>query len=226
MKNPTNKDIEEAKAYLRERLSAEISMRNNLETLLVNAAEEIVAISEKYNIPPSKFKFSYNSKLKKEVGEVLKNLRDLLEDYTLTLSVATHEENKEKILSFITGDRYGSTLKERIKKLVTEYRGELETAIAASLLKDAAKDNVITVAKDSRPQRSLERLTRHTIAEGWMYNWWFNANEKGAIGFRTFRGSSYPCQMCSDYTMYLHPMDDPFPPLHPHCVCGMVFVYE
>lgn len=51
MRQPTSKEIEEAKDYLRQRLNAELSMENNLLAIMYQAAKEIVAVSYKYNIP-------------------------------------------------------------------------------------------------------------------------------------------------------------------------------
>lgn len=49
--------------------------------------------------------------------------------------------------------------------------------------------------------------------------------ESGAIGFRVFRGSSFPCAVCDDECAYLHHFGDPYPPFHVSCVCFTVFVY-
>ena len=43
MKQPTSKEIEEAKDYIRQRLNAELSMENNLLAIMYQAAKEIVA---------------------------------------------------------------------------------------------------------------------------------------------------------------------------------------
>ena len=50
--------------------------------------------------------------------------------------------------------------------------------------------------------------------------------ESGAIGFRVFRGSSYPCAVCDDECSYLHRFGDPYPPFHVSCVCFTMFVYS
>lgn len=72
---------------------------------------------------------------------------------------------------------------------------------------------------------AMLNLTSFAVAEGWMHALWLNARKGDAIGFVTFRNSSVPCDICDDYAGWLHPMDDPLPPLHSHCVCGAVFVY-
>lgn len=53
MKQPTRQQIQEAKDYIKLRLRAEISMQDNLEKALLQAANEIVGISMRYGIKPS-----------------------------------------------------------------------------------------------------------------------------------------------------------------------------
>lgn len=72
---------------------------------------------------------------------------------------------------------------------------------------------------------ALKKLTGHAVAEGWMHLLWLVAIDGGAIGFVTFRGSTYPCDICDEYAGVVHPLEDPMPPLHLNCVCGAVFVY-
>lgn len=45
MRVPTDKEIEEAKEYLRQRLDAELSMRTNLQIVMIEAAKQIIDIS-------------------------------------------------------------------------------------------------------------------------------------------------------------------------------------
>ena len=57
MKQPTKKQIQDAKDFIKLRLRAEISMQSHLEELLVQAAKEIIDISFKYDIQPAMFRF-------------------------------------------------------------------------------------------------------------------------------------------------------------------------
>lgn len=72
---------------------------------------------------------------------------------------------------------------------------------------------------------NLQLLAGQTIADTWMHFYKEEAKEKNAIGFYAFRGSSYPCDICDDYTGF-HEMDDYQLPLHPHCCCYAVFIYN
>lgn len=74
---------------------------------------------------------------------------------------------------------------------------------------------------------NIVRNAQGTISIAWGRENKNFAKRHGAIGFRIFRGSSYPCPLCDEEVdVGLHPMTDRVPPLHVNCVCGCVFVYE
>lgn len=72
---------------------------------------------------------------------------------------------------------------------------------------------------------ALTMLARDTVARAWMRARLTAARDGGAVAFRTFRNSSYPCALCDDSAAVIHTADEDMPPLHPHCVCGMAFIY-
>ena len=92
----------------------------------------------------------------------------------------------------------------------------LADGIAAPLTYGRGRTNAMFTAINS--------LTRFGIGRGWMYHRHLKAEMEQAQGFITFRNSSVPCDMCDDYASYTHPMDDPLPPLHGHCVCGTIYI--
>lgn len=111
MRYPSDREIEEAKDYIRQRLQAEKSMERNLRTAMLRAAERIISISHKYGIPPKMFRFSLDRNLKHEVEAIISDLRATIEDYTSTLSVATHNDKEEEILAYITRNSYGKNIR-------------------------------------------------------------------------------------------------------------------
>lgn len=264
MKHPTNKEIEEAKDYLRQRLGAELSMQNNLLEIMYQAAKEIIAISYKYNVPPTLFSFSYDSQLQEEVDTVIANLRELIKDYTQTLAVATHMDEREHTIAFINRESHGKTLSQRVHTYTNRYKKELEAAIASGVLLNVAENKLLSSIKENWKSpllnhyikqaiskgypvisrlkipetygvghtnssfTALGNLTNFAIAEGWMDYFAMKARRNGAIGFISFRGSSYPCQQCDDETTYFHVFSngDPVPPYHAHCCCYIVPIYE
>ena len=89
----SDKDINEAKAFVLKRIEAEISMQKHLDEALLWAAKEIIRISYKYKIKASLFRFSTNRQLKEEVDKVMAKLREMLYEYTESLSVAVDVSN-------------------------------------------------------------------------------------------------------------------------------------
>lgn len=258
----TDKDIEEAKAFIRKRVEAEISMQNHLDEALLWAAREIINISYKYKIKASLFKFSTNENLKKEVDAVLARLREMLYEYTETLSVAVDNKQKDDIILYINEETYGHTLKERINTYTNRYKYELEAFIASGLAFGYGVNKLLSTVRanmnapynnelfrntvvrggmaatriktggisygqghSNSARNLLLTLTRHTIGSAWMNIYGSNAYRDGAIGFYSFRGSSYPCRTCQSRVGY-HPIQEYQGEWHLNCRCYFVFVYN
>lgn len=254
--NPSEDEIKEAKDYLLERLDAEYSMATNLKRVMEKAAEQIVVIAYKYNIPPENFSFSFNPNLQREVDEVISGLvEEIIEDTDL-LATYHAEDREDEVIAFIHRETHGNTLDGRVTDYTDKYKRELEIGIIAALLlgksgqeaSSAIRENlsspfknpfiiealkngaIIEIPNYGRGHsnsmfNALSKLTGHAVAEGWMYLQLLLAVDGGAIGFVTFRGSSYPCNICDEYAGVVHTLDEPLPPLHLNCVCGAVFVY-
>lgn len=258
----TDKDIEEAKAFIRKRVQAEISMQNHLDEALLWAAKEIINISYRYKIKASLFKFSTNVNLKKEVDNVLARLREMIYDYTENLSVAVESEESEEICDLINEETYGHTLKERINTYTNRYKYELEAFIASGLAFGYGVNKLLSTVRaninapynnklfrnsvvkggmvatriktggisygqghSNSARNLLLTLTRYTIGSAWMNRLGTWAYNKGATGYYSFRGSSYPCSKCDSMTGY-HPIQDYQSQWHLNCRCYFVFVYN
>lgn len=258
----TDKDIKEAKEFILRRIDAEISMQTHLDEALLWAAREIVRISYKYKVSASQFRFSVNTNLQKDVDEVLARLREMLYEYTETLSVAVDDTQKDDIIAFINEESYGHTLKERINIYTNRYKYELEAFIAAGLLAKKSVEAIVTTIKKnlSNPYNNqlfrdtvvrggmaatriatggisygrghsnsarnlLNTLTRNMVGSAWMNVYGTTAYNNGAVGFYSFRGSSYACNICQDMVGY-HPIQEFQGGWHLNCRCYFVFVYN
>lgn len=258
----TEKDINEAKAFILRRVEAEVSMQSHLDEALMWAAREIVRISYKYRISATMFRFSSNKDLKKEVDAVLAKLRLMIYDYTERLSVAVEKKESSHIIAYINDESYGKTLKERINQYTNRYSFELESLIAAGLLYRYSKEKMLDSIKSSltapynnrlfqdsvkhggmeatrirtggisygqghsnSARNLLNTLTRNAVGMAWMMMYGQTALNKGAVGFYSFRGSSYPCKYCQDLVGY-HPINDYQGQWHLNCRCFFVFVYK
>ena len=131
--------ISQAKAYLRERLSAEISFQNNLETIIEDYAYKLTDIAYAANVPPNMFTFDYNDTIKKAVDDLISEMEQLIISITETLAVATHTNNKDKILARIGRDISGDNFYGRLNSHTGTYRKEIEGLVAAGLLIGASK---------------------------------------------------------------------------------------
>ncbi len=228
-------------------------MSYNLEIIMREAAERFVEICYSANLDPQKLSFdALPIKVRIQLEEVIQWLRDAVEDCFLTLAIYDHEDNKDKILPFILGGNE-IVFSERLEDYCGKYRNELLLLIGAGLFLGIGK---MALAKTigshlKQPYRNpdlaegiaapitygrghtnsmftaINALTRYGIGKAWMYNRHLEAAKKEAYSFMTFRNSSVPCDICDDYASYMHPMDDPIPPLHGSCVCGTIyFNYE
>ena len=74
--------------------------------------------------------------------------------------------------------------------------------------------------------QNIMRNVRHTIALAWGRAEQEYGEKNGAIGFRVFRGSSYPCAICDDECAYVHKVGEMVVPVHVNCRCYIVFIYE
>lgn len=66
---------------------------------------------------------------------------------------------------------------------------------------------------------ALTEIERYAINEAFQYGSILRYGKQGAIGYRTHRASSYPCDMCDELTMQVWPLDVIVLPAHPRCVC-------
>ena len=257
----TQKDIDEAKAFILRRVEAEVSMQNHLDEALLWAARELIRISYKYKIKASLFRFSAHPELKKEVDAVMAKLREMLYDYTETLSIAVDIKEKNSIIALINEEDHGHTLKERIDIYTNRYKYEVEAFIASGLALGFGATKLLSNIRAtlSNPYNNelfrravvkggmeatriktggisygkghsnsarnlLNTLTRNTVSKAWMNTYGTWAYQDGAIGFYSFRGSSYPCSYCNSKVGF-HPMQEYQGQWHLNCRCFFVFVY-
>ena len=164
----TQRDIDEAKAFILKRVEAEISMQNHLDEALMWAAKEIAEISYKYKIKASMFRFSANKRLQSEVDAVISKLREMIYEYTEQLSVSVDEEEEDDIVALINKESYGSTLKERINIYANRYKYELEAFIAAGMLGLIPVADLINHIRKNLSMPYNNQLFRTAVVKGGM----------------------------------------------------------
>nr|DAV38598.1 MAG TPA: minor capsid protein [Caudoviricetes sp.] len=242
MIEPSDKEIQEAKDYIRLRLSAELSIQSHLEILMQKAAKDIIALSYKYNLPASSFRFSSNKSLQKEVNAILATLQDTIIEYTELLASATPKSDDSEIFPFLHRETFGDTLDGRTEKYVHRFKDEIQDFIAAGLLAHLSESGLLSevwkymkspysnplvgtsTGRGQSAYHRLNTLTRFSIAEAWMHADMETAIRNGAIGFISMRGSSYPCSLCDDMTGF-HTFAEAYPPYHSKCCCIPIPIY-
>lgn len=241
---PSKADIEKAKAYLRQRLDAELRMEHYLDSVLVKAAREIVELAYKRSIPPTLFSFNYDPFMAAEIDRVIKKLTAQIEEYDFLMATSTPKSDKDKLLPYINREIDGITYSERLSNYTSRFKLELQDYIAAGLAlglsKQAAAREIVRTYKkpywgtiisdrEHRGTSSYTRLlllVRYTIADAWMHADMEQALRSGAIGFYSYRGSSYPCAECDDHAGRFHTFAEPYPPYHVNCKCYAVPIYK
>ena len=243
---PNEKDIEAAKAYLRQRLSAELSMARNLGAAMRQAAIRIVSICYLANVTPRNFSFAaLTSRAQREIDAVIEWLRETIDDYFQTLAVTSHDDDRDAILPAPESVFY-----DRLEDYCSKYKDELLLLIGAgmslgvdsSTLGNSIGDNLKHPYDNSLVADAIEapisdgrgrtnsmftaigNLTRFGIAEAWMLWWYVNGRRNGAVGWRVYRGSSFPCELC-DSMVGFHADDSDLPPYHNSCKCFAAPIY-
>ena len=251
MRQPSEADIETAKAYLRQRLDAERSMSYNLSIVMREAAERIVEILYSANIHPTVASYGdLPLRVQWDIDEVVQWLKETIDDYFVTLAIADHEENRNTILPFILGENHGANFDERLTDYVGKYKNELLLLVGAGLLLGIGKSALAKSIGDNLRQpyanpmlkdgfeapltygrgksnamyNAISSLTRNGIAGAWMKNFYIETHKNGCIGWLVQRGSSYPCEICQAY-VGLQTSEENLPPFHLNCVCYAVPIY-
>lgn len=252
MRQPSESDIEAAKEYLRQRIECEQAMTTLLESAMKEAAEKIVDICYSAGINPQLFRYSdLPVRVQFDIDAVIEWLRDAINDYFLTLAIADHEENRDKILPFILGENHGQTFDERLSDYCSKYRDELMMLIGAGLFLGVTKmvlvksigenlkhpyanqllaegiEDPLTYGRGRTNSMftALSGLTKYGIESAWMRHWELKTEADGAIGWLVQRGSSYPCPQCDDNCGFHSIEEGTQLPQHLSCCCFAVPIY-
>lgn len=252
MRQPSEKDIEAAKAYLRQCIEVEQSMSSLLSKAMREAAERIVEICYSAGVNPQTFRYSdLPARAQLDVDAVIERLQEAIDDYFQTFAIADHEESRDEVLPLVLGENHGQTFEERLRGYCGKYRDELMLLIGAGLFLGIAKSTLVkSIAENMRHPyanqllidgidadvsfgrgrtnsmlTAIDNLTQFGIAQAWMRHWEIKTASEGCVGWIVQRGSSYPCEMC-DENCGFHPIDEGTNlPQHGHCACFAVPIY-
>lgn len=102
-----------------------------------------------------------------------------------------------------------------------------QEALNAGYLSDAIRGGLYQYGKGNQKNvlSALTEIERYAINEAFQYGRVLKYGKMGAIGYRTHRASSYPCDYCDELTRQIWPLDILVLPAHPRCVCFSTPVY-
>lgn len=248
--NYTQEELEEAKAYLRDRLRNQRSM-----------TDDIVAVLELYAAHLLRALFRKASD--EDIQLLINDLIEQLLNDCQTLAVDKHDK-KDAILLYMNSERHGDNLEGRIRKRAETFFNEVFAVYVAGTLLGRGQDALLKgikeslkqpweneVLKEAREKKAsgeisseydfeephlgrgnatssllaLERLLEYAVADAWTYWQWMDKKEKGARGYYVLRGSSYACEICDSHTGIFFDVNDKdsLPPYHANCVCYVVY---
>ena len=222
--------------------------------ILFKAAKKVIDESKTYMSPSGGL--TRESELLKKAQGIMASTAPEIEAYMKAYSEASCKIlgiGTASVDEYIGGNIFGETFSARNKRYLSSFAEDIVKMIKAGAILGYSDDKILSAirtgyknpyaasiitkaqSKDiniSNPSygrgfyrssyQNLMRNVRHTIALAWGRA----EQEYGAIGFRVFRGSSYPCAICDDECAYVHKVGDMVVPVHANCRCYIVFIYE
>lgn len=149
---PTEEDVQEAKDYVL-RMSEYADLLGDLVmNILREAAERIVTICYKYNIPAKDFQFSANKQMQDEVYEVMDETEEeilgLIEDYCLRCS--DDDDTRRALLAWLLLlGRGNKNLRDTLTDKLRQFLYDLEAQIAAMMMAGYGMDKAIQRVLDT-----------------------------------------------------------------------------
>lgn len=250
---PSQSDINKAKEYIKQRLGAELSMLAVLESLMKEAAKQIVIIVYADRPRVQNFAFSgLSAKAQFKIEEVIDWLRELIESNFEARCIPEDDEQRKFIIPWVKRGKNGITHTDKLNEYLGNFSKELEVLIGAGLFLKLTSSTLIQSiglnlkhpyantdladgigreitygrGKTNSMLTAIGNLTRYGIARGWSRSKLESEHKQGATGWLVMRGSSYPCDICDGNCGFYQSMDLVNLPVHPNCCCYAVPIYN
>ena len=133
---PTVSIEEQARQFVIERVALQNAAVSRMDTLVRKAIQQIVDISRKYRIPPSRFSFSADTRLKRDVDAVISALlEDILSDieYRVTYDIQG-EEDKHNIILWLLLAFKGKNIRQRLSSYLQDLLSDILPQVAAATI--------------------------------------------------------------------------------------------
>lgn len=151
---PTEEEIREAKDYVLRMSEYSDLLGDRVMDVLHDAAERIVLICYKYNIPPKDFQLSANKQMQQEVYDVMDDVEE--EIYGLIQEYATRCTNDKNIIALLIAwmillGNGNKNLHDTLTDKLRQFLYDLEAQIAAMMLAGYSREKAT--------ERILETMT-------------------------------------------------------------------
>lgn len=234
----TDEMLEEAKAYLRDRIRNQQSMSRRIEELLTLYAEYLL----------NALFSSIGGNVENDVELLVEDLIEQIWNDCVTLAEDEHDR-KPMILAYISRDIEGDNLRGRIGERVRTFAAEVvavcvagrilghnyETILSSVVgsMGDPWNNPILVAARTERDRgnitipddvdiderhygkgvavsslKALDLITETAVAEGWMEWLYLDKKESGAKGYYRERMSSYDCPFCDEWCGIFFPISD------------------
>ncbi len=126
------------------------------------------------------------------------------------------------------GTLMGYTDNQLLSAVRTSYKDPYKASVITKAQKKDINISTPSYGKGvfRNAYENIVRNAKQVISIAWGMAEQEYGEENGAVGFRVYRGSSYPCETCDAETRYVHKFGDPYPPLHCNCKCYAEFIYN
>lgn len=254
MASYTERELEQAKDFLRRRIDSELSMKRDVEDVLAEYAEKLLDLL-------------FRNAAQEEIDILVDEMCAQLLSDCFILGVDDRQDDREAILLWMNSERNGDTLDGRIDKRGRTFLAEVvavyqagrllgldETSLLSSVKANLKHpwDNEVLIAVREKIRRgeisgdisdfeephfgtghetssmgALQTLTGFAVSDAWMWWQYEDARRQGAKGYFVERGSSFPCTECDSHTGIFYPVgdEDNRPQYHQNCCCIVIYTY-
>ena len=226
---PTQREINEAKSYIIQRISNQNALEEILSDEFRRAAEQIVLIVLKYKNRNTRLRFTGSSAMAREIQEVIDYLESQIDYYVEYYCVPEEAEDDPEIVSGIihrTTDEpdHEYTYQDRKTLYLSNYIKALEDYDFSEY---DDEDTLLEAIEETteKPSKRMLILGIGSVALGFGFYALQQAKANGAHGFVSYVNSSNPCKFCESVNGVVQPLENyPESAYHPRCQCLFLFV--
>lgn len=226
-RTPDIREIEEARAYILQRLTNQRLLEDELSAEFKEAAERIALIVMKYRQRGMRLRFTGAGAMPREIEAVIEWLRQQIDEHVnyYCIPEEAEEDEEDDIIAYIHGEDHGYTYEERETLYMSNF------LMALNEMDFDEYDDIETIVEAiseavEQPEKRMNLLALNSVAIAFAYLAEQHALARGTIGFITYPGSSNPCPFCTDRFYIFQPITNERPPYHPRCACLCVYVFE